>query len=225
MQHRQFNTPYSSVTLPAIDAINTPLVKNNEWRLDELNLRISSRIYPDVVIPSSIDPRAIETRQTVLGKSTDPRNLLKPIDIVQYPVANSSVSDNFIPGDKGEPNWFLSNIDTETILRNQCFALQKGGVAPQATYMPSSNSELYRTTLPFNTRPVEQPFPLLFEKTQFRRNQRVPAKGGVDERNNYIAGTYQRELYRGKMGIGHHIDDDRIFYNIDRASLSRPFNG
>jgi hypothetical protein len=219
MQKAQFNI---------LPSITTPLVKNNEWHLDELNLRLSSRIYPDYVVPLSIDPRAIETRQTVLGKSTDPRNVLPSVDIVRYPVANSSVADNFIAGDRGEPNWFLSNINTETILRNQCFALQKGGVAPQATYIPASNSELYRTFLPVNMRPVEQPFPHLFEKTQFRRNPRAPKtanKWDIDARNNYIAGTYQRELYRGKMGIGHHIDDDRVFYNIDRASLSRPFNG
>lgn len=212
------NVPFNVPQLP-------PLVQNNQWRLDELNARLSSRIYPDLVIPQSITPRSVETRQTILGKSTDPRTNAVEMNI--YPVANSSIRDNFISGDTGEPNWFLANIDTETVLRNHCFALQKGGVAPQATYIPASNSELYKTTLPFNTNVVEQPFPHLFEKTQFRENGRNPVKGvnTSDDRNKYIMDTYQQSLYRNGTGIGQHRPEQRVFSNVDRASLAKPFYG
>jgi hypothetical protein len=227
MQNPPFNLPIYSNTAPPIDAINTPLVQNNQWRLDELNMRLSSRIYPDYVIPQSITPRPIETRQTVLGKTTDPRNLLSETNIVKYSVANSSINDNFICGDNGEPNWFLANIDTETILRNQCFALQKGGVAPQATYIPSSDSELYRPTLPINTNVVAQPYPYLFRHMQFSENRRIPAakRNGGDTRNQYIMETFNGDLYRNGSGISNRRKNENVFYNIDRASLSTPFHG
>lgn len=220
-----FNLLSSSITSPPIDAINIPLVKNNQWQLDELNFRLSSRIYPDYIIPQSITPRSIETRQTILGKSLDPRNLFKKTDIIKYSEINSSLSNNFICGDKGEPNWFLANVDTETILRNQYFALQKGGVAPQATFIPDSNSELYRSKLPYNTNVVEQPFPLLFENTQFRENQRKPTNGDYDIRNKYIMNTLNTNLYRNENKTKQYKNDNKVFYNIDRASLSKPFNG
>jgi hypothetical protein len=225
MQNTPFNIPSVSKTSPPIDAINTPLVLNNQWRLDELNIRLSSRIYPDYIIPQSITPRGIETRQTILGKSTDPRNLISNTDIIKYPLKNSSIKDNFISGDNADPNWFLANIDTETILRNQCFALQKGGMAPQATFIPNNNSELYKSTMPHNSNVVEQPFPFLFEKTQFNENRRMPVKGvnTTDNRNKYIMDTYNGNLYRG--GITQYKNENKVFYNIDRASLSKPFNG
>lgn len=214
---------YKSVTSPPIDAINTPLVKNNEYRLNELNDRLLSRIYPDYIIPQSFSSIPIETRQTILGQSIDPR-ISSEIEIIKYPPLNSSISNNFICGDRGEPNWFLANIDNESILRNQCFALQKGG-APQGVYIPNSNSELYRPDLPTNTTPVKQPFPHLFEKTQFNQNQRIPNNGGSDLRNKYINETFNDNLYRNGTSIPQYKKDNRIFYNIDRASLSKSFKG
>lgn len=48
---------------------------------------------------------------------------------------------NFFPGtDKPHFNGFSTNIDRESMLRNQFFALQK---ADQSKYIPSSNSDLY----------------------------------------------------------------------------------
>ena len=50
------------------------------------------------------------------------------------------------------------------MLRNQCFALQRG--IGQNIFVPSSKSDLYNTRVP--TGPyVEQPCPLLFETPQF----------------------------------------------------------
>jgi hypothetical protein len=210
---------------PHIPTFNTPLIENNHWRLDELNTRLTSRIYPDAVVPQSIAPRSVETRQTILGKSLDPRNVEPITPMTAYPPSNSSVYGNFIPGDSGEPNWFLANIDTETILRNQCFALQGDGVAPQATYIPASNSELYKVMLPYNTNYVEQPFPHLFERTAFSPNQRTPVVGvnTADTRNHYIGGTYTNDMYRG--GTPNSVKPRvRNFYNVDRASLAVPFN-
>jgi hypothetical protein len=225
----QFNLPreMSSVTSPPIDAINTPLVFYNHWRTDELNARLASRIYPDMVIPQSISSRPNETRQTILGKSTDPRNTTTAI--VGHSYAASSIQDNFICGDKGEPNWFLANIDTETILRNQTFALQKG--CAQSTYMPASNSELYRPKMPVNSTPLVETHPRLFEKMRFSENVRAGVAGRRDlfpddTRNQYIGETGSRNLYRTDGGVQKSVPPTvRTFYNVDRASLSQPFKG
>jgi hypothetical protein len=215
----------SDLTWPPIDS-HTPLAFYNNWRIDELNSRISSRIYPDLVIPQSISPRAIETRQTVLGKSTDPRNLDEVVAIGGYSVQASSIKDNFICGDSGEPQWFLANIDTETILRNQTFALQKD--CPQSTYMPSRDSELYRPTMPTNSTPVAQPFPLLFGRMRFSQNARVGTGRReslvTDKRNDFIQLTESENLYRNQASTISHHQRHRNFYGIDRASLSQPFS-
>ena len=199
-------------------SLHTPLVFNNNWRTDELNSRIASRLYPDLVIPQSISPQPTETRQTVFGKSVDPRNLDKNVAAINgFSLAASSIHDNFICGDGGEPLWFLANIDTESVLRNQTFALQKD--CPQSTYMPASNSELYRPTVPINSGPIlEQPHPFLFERTRFSKNIRHPRDSATtDTRNGFIRETGSAKLdHTTKRG-------QRNFYAIDRASLSQPF--
>jgi hypothetical protein len=58
---------------------------------------------------------------------------------------------------------FQKNVDTETILRNQTFALQHG--AEQSMYVPTSNSELYKVNVVVSN-PVEQTHPLLFTKME-----------------------------------------------------------
>lgn len=184
----RFNSfnPMMESTNPPISAIQRPMVQHNHERLDELNSRLSQRLYPDYEIPASFDPRPIETKYTVLGKTTDPCTT-NEVSIKDVSSANSSIEKNFIPATRrGDPNWFLANIDTETILRNQVFPLQKGGVAPQATYIPDSRSELYNNIMPTNSNYVEQPYPLLFEITKFAQNRRQPADGAIDDRNSYI---------------------------------------
>lgn len=220
LKNQPFHITQFSITSPPINTMNPSFVENNHWRLDELNERLISRIYPDFMIPSLISSRPSETRQTILGNSTDPRVDMKVRDIIHYPIQNSSIRDNFI-STKGDPIWFLHNIDTETKLKNQCFALQTD--CPQATYIPDSSSELYKIQLPPNSHPVQQPFPYLFHKQQFQENQRTPITPIADTRNNYIMNTPNTNLYRNKKGIQRVRPDQRVFYNIDRAKLSHVF--
>jgi hypothetical protein len=74
---------------------------------------------------------------------------------------NYSLETNFTPPvmSVGPVSGFINNVNTESTLRNQFFALQKG--ADQSVYIPSSNSDLYKVTVV--SRPEEQPYPLLFE--------------------------------------------------------------
>ncbi len=72
----------------------------------------------------------------------------------------------FNPGTAQGPwNGFASNVNQESILRNQFFALQRG--ANQACYIPPKNSDMYEANVPYTNAMAEQPFPSLFEKPQF----------------------------------------------------------
>jgi hypothetical protein len=59
----------------------------------------------------------------------------------------------------GPVSGYINNVNVESTLRNQFFALQKG--ADQNEYVPSKNSELYNVKVV--SRPEEQPYPLLFK--------------------------------------------------------------
>ena len=56
------------------------------------------------------------------------------------------------------------------VLRNQFFSIQKG--ADQSVYVPSSNSDLYKVTMPISTQNEVQPFPSLFKQNTFDQNKR-----------------------------------------------------
>ena len=67
----------------------------------------------------------------------------------------------FNPGtDRAPVNGYFSNVDKETELRNQKYALQKG--ASQNAFIPSSESDLYKTEAVGYQ--VPQTHPLLFAK-------------------------------------------------------------
>jgi hypothetical protein len=58
-------------------------------------------------------------------------------------LANYNIGKTFNPGNAQGPwSGYANNVDIETVLRNQTFALQKGD---RSMYVPSSNSDLYIT--------------------------------------------------------------------------------
>jgi hypothetical protein len=127
-------------------------------RVDELNHRIQGRQFPDNALRPNFDPRPVPTKYAIF-----------PIIDRRTPanIPFESYLDNygFSPATQNGPaKPFLQNIDVETILRNQVFALQHG--ADQGVYVPSSNSDLYKTTV-VSTPGEPQPYPHLFSKPQF----------------------------------------------------------
>jgi hypothetical protein len=79
----------------------------------------------------------------------------------EYPQFNPEVVFN--PGNAQAPwSGFSSNVNTESILRNQVFALQS---CEQAEFVPSSKSDLYNVHVPENY--VRQPYPDLFNRQEF----------------------------------------------------------
>jgi hypothetical protein len=129
-------------------------------RVDELNDRISSRHFADSHLEPNLGSRAIPTKYShfpIVNRRTPAKEPVLPF--IDY---NSNA--NFTPAvSRGPVSGYLNNVDTETILRNQVFANQRG--ADQNVYVPSSTSELYNVRVV--SRPMEQTHPLLFTKHQF----------------------------------------------------------
>ena len=131
-------------------------------RVDELNSRMSNRHFPDSALQPNFDPRPVPTKYALFPLINRRTPLKEPV----VPYLDYDQTANFNPGSsRAPPTTFLNNIDIETTLRNQRVALQRG--ADQGLYIPASDSDLYRTTVPVSTNNVPQPHPDLFTRQQF----------------------------------------------------------
>ena len=129
-------------------------------RVDELNNRISSRYFSDIPLEPNYNMRPIPTKYSLFPIVNRRKEVKEPrlnyVDYNPYLIFNPTSSTSNVKS-------FQKNIDTETILRNQTFALQHG--ANQSVYVPTSNSDLYNVTVAVSN-PVKQTHPLLFSKME-----------------------------------------------------------
>jgi hypothetical protein len=111
-------------------------------RTGELNDRIGSRQFPDIQLQPNIDFRPVPTKYAhfpIIDRRT-------PVTTPVKHYLDHNVEFNFNPGNDRAPVYgYINNVDKEMQLRNQFFALQKGG--DKGTYIPSSNSDLYNSTV------------------------------------------------------------------------------
>ena len=143
----------------------------NTGTVDVINNRILARTLATGNIDVLIEPRPTPTKYTRPLQNSIPA---PPCNsrVLQY---NTNTANTFNPGDrKGAWSGFTANVNTESILRNQVYALQK---APQAQYAPNSTSDLYNSTVPVtHTSSAQGLFPNLFDahlvpnKSQNARN-------------------------------------------------------
>lgn len=125
----------------------------------QTNERIYDRNIPSQMLQPYIDVRPVMTKYSYFP-IVDPRKQLS-VNLINQPTYN--VSRVFNPGNTQSPwSGFATNINTESELRNQIYALQK---CSQAVYVPNSNSDLY--TYGFKPNPTPQNHPLLFEESNF----------------------------------------------------------
>jgi hypothetical protein len=123
------------------------------------NFRIYERNIPAAPLQPYLDVRPASTKYSYLP-IVDPRKL-NSVSLVQQPDFN--VHKTFNPGNTQSPwSGFASNINRESELRNQVFALQK---CSQSTYVPQSNSDLY--TYSFQPTQTAQTHQLLFQRDNF----------------------------------------------------------
>ena len=150
-------------------------LETNMQIVDISNERLFNRNLPSQTLQPYISVRPVMTKYSIMP-IVDPR---APINtkLEQQPTYNSH--NVFNPGNTMSPwSGFASNINLESELRNQVYALQK---CSQSVYVPSTNSDLYY--FQFKTKQhsqIQQPFPDLFKKelySDFNPNNEDIAKG------------------------------------------------
>ena len=136
----------------------------NLEREQQLSNRIYERNIPSEPLKPEFSPRPEQTKFTILGKqSPEKSNPCPP----SRSYANYTPEKIFNPGNAQSPWYgFASNINTESSLRNQFFALQN---CDQAKYIPSTHSDLYNATVVSKNMP--HPHPHLFRNEDFSPHQ------------------------------------------------------
>jgi len=134
-------------------------------RTDELNDRIYQRIHSDDSLHKYNKP-LYNPRPSMTKYSVFPIVDLRTSPNVPF-TNHLEYSNNkiFSPiHSKGPVDTYFRNIGVEMDLRNQYFALSS---ANQRYFVPSSNSDLYRTRSVAGSLNEEQPYPYLFAKPSF----------------------------------------------------------
>ena len=126
---------------------------------EETNTRIYDRNIPSQMLQPYLDVRPVMTKYSHFP-IVDPRKQ-NSVPLIVQPTFNPHAIFN--PGNTTSPwSGFASNVNTESELRNQIYALQK---CSQSVYVPSSKSDLYNYG--FTPKPTPQSHSLLFEKDSF----------------------------------------------------------
>jgi hypothetical protein len=126
----------------------------------ETNSRIYDRNVPSQVLQPYFTPRSVSTKYSILP-IVDPRRE-NALQVMSYPTYNTRTIFN--PGNSQSPwSGYSSNINKESELRNQIFALQK---CSQSVYVPDSTSDLYQYDFQA-TQNSHQPFNELFREEKF----------------------------------------------------------
>jgi hypothetical protein len=159
----------SETTNSKINGLPEYLYYGQNERVDELNKRIESRQFPDSPLEPNFSPRPVPTKYALFPIVNRRKELKEPV----VPYLEYNGKTNFNPGTQNAPpSGYINNIDIETVLRNQAFALQK---SDQSVYVPSSNSDLYKVEVPSTY--VEQTHPLLFDRQLYATSNIENARG------------------------------------------------
>jgi len=119
------------------------------------------RNIPSHQLQPYLDARPVSTKYNILPFVDGRKEIETPL--IQQATYSPSMVYN--PGTDFAPwSGYASNVNHESELRNQIFALQS---CSQAAYVPSSKSNLYQVNWSNNNNTSDQPFPNLFKKEQF----------------------------------------------------------
>ena len=142
------------------------------------NERIYNRNIPSQQLQPYLDVRAVPTKYSIMP-IVDPRADIHA-HLNQMPVY--SPEKVFNPGNSQGPwSGYASAINTESELRSQIYALQS---CPQATYVPSSRSDLYTNMFQPNAYNNNAPFQDLFKEERFEAFNPNPENIGKGLFNN-----------------------------------------
>ena len=124
---------------------------------NQTNTRIYDRNIPSQPLQPYLDVRPVMTKYSYLP-IVDPRKS-SDVPVFQQPSYNARTVFN--PGNTRSP-WSGFNVNVESELKNQVFALQKSS---QAVYVPSSTSDLYQFS--FQPSQTSSGHDLLFQREYF----------------------------------------------------------
>lgn len=145
------------------DKLNCYTCANNT--VNQINERILARTMASGNIDVLISPRPVQTLYTMPLENVVPPSNDCNSRIMKY---DTHPEEYFLPcTSKGAWSRYSNNINTESILRNQVYALQN---APQAQYVPSSKSDLYNSDMPIanNINSKNEPHAALDAEGQFQ---------------------------------------------------------
>ena len=151
--------------------------------LNNINNDIYNRNIPSSNIQLNFSPRSVMSKYSVFPITE--RNTVSNVPINNAKYFNENI---FYPGTrKLDFCGFARNIDHESTLRNQFFALQK---SDQANWVPSSNSDLYNSNVvPQEDNRINNS--LLFREERFNEyNPNISNKIG----NNYFNNSTRVQL-------------------------------
>jgi len=117
--------------------------------LQKNNSRIYERNIPSQPLQPYLSVRPVMTKYSIMP-IVDPRAPIQE-PIIQRPTYNTA--QVFNPGNNTAPwSGYASNVNVESELRNQIYALQK---CSQSVYVPNSNSDMYNFTFTTNGMPLK----------------------------------------------------------------------
>ena len=125
-----------------------------------MNNRTYIRNIPSQPLQPYLNTRPVLTKYSIMP-IVDPRSEVNT-PLIQQSTFNSE--QIFNPGnDLGPWSGYASNVNRESELRNQVFALQE---CSQSIYVPNSKSSLYNVNWKNKQPNLQQPFPDLFKKPE-----------------------------------------------------------
>ncbi len=128
---------------------------------NSMNNSLANRNFPSNNLEMNFSFRPVNTKYTLMPTYNHPIESSVPINTSEI----YDVSSTFFPGTrKPHFNGFATNVDKESTLRNQFFALQK---ADQGAYLPNSYSDLYENNINFITQANNLETHLLFKEESF----------------------------------------------------------
>jgi hypothetical protein len=163
---------------------DTPVLEHNTMTNDKL----FNRNVPSRNLQPYFNVAPVCTKYSVLPildvRKTPTEHLHK------YSIYNTN--NTFNPGNGGAPwSGYSSKINDESVLRNQIYGLQHSS---QATYIPSSGSDLYISNVTNNNNTNNNntnSHPLLFREETFNNNIRI----GLNhhDKNHHFFGNHTRQ--------------------------------
>ena len=133
----------------------TEIENNIKKNADIFNNRIFNRYKPEGVNEFKFDPRPVSTKYDIMPIYD--RHVKSNVSVKNKPY---DVNSSFYVGtDNGPFTGYVNNVDKESTLRNQFFALQQ---CQQSVYVPSSNSDMYNVNVKGTN--LKQPYEDLFIK-------------------------------------------------------------